>query len=1629
MRLCAFAFFIQPILCIQQHYSSPSPTTLSRTLVNALSDDADYTSVLRLLQRARLIPTLNRFNGSTFFAPTNDAIAHHLPQNQLWTSVLQDESFLITDNIQEKLRQQLFYHLLNYSFTPEPQESRVQALQTLHYPRDDPPPKEPPPNPWFPIPGGLLGGQPQRLRITARGENVWVGVNSVGKGGSKIVKGHVDAGNGILMGIDRVLEPPPDLATVVSQHKEVSYFHKVLTPEITKLLNSTPELTVFLPVDEAWDVLDPYERLYLESEFATDDLYRILNMHAVIDETVKWSDSFDHGANSNCTNSVTTIDGTRLEIVVSPEKTMVSTATLLESDIYAANGVMHLVSSLLIPDGAIQITPEKYLLALKCTTFVSLLHSTDLTSLINDTTTKYTILAPSDDVLNLFDTAEIPEPGTAELKKLLQYHFIPGQWLPKKLDDGMLLSTSLEEPGLGGGQQVLKVAVGTNEKVSTSKSVSFGGVTVIGDPIEVHNTVIYFISRPLTPPDDALQTALPFLDLSSFLAAVSSTSLATKLKKESSTTLLIPHNSAFKRLGSLVSDHLLASSSKHDLENVLLHHTLGGVEYAASLQNGSQHTFPSLEGTDLHFERSKDGSVFVSASGGWTGMKAELYPKDLLTQTGVIHELSDILIPRTVDLTISKLVKAAKGSTMASLVTKAGMDWILNGTAPPEGSPWADQGLEGAGWTLLCPNDDAFKLFNLTEILADLGRLRDIVNQHIVPVLRGQDFASSGPLNNNRPLLMDDSASYTTLQSSSSAYGDIAFRELEDDPGHYVVGIKGARGTDGTADWAKVISWGRSTIGSGMGGVISIDRLLVPYQPGWKELLGPFAVGGLGILGLCGFFYLNCSRFPSPRVGQFRHLQNHVGSVLVFKHPCAVLHSLNWTPWKKMSEVDVESLSSATDSAKSFIAGGFGGVCAVLVGEFQPFPLSEASKAHSNAGHPFDLTKTRLQTAPAGTYKGALDVVKQTLAKDGATGLYRGMVPPLLGVTPIFAISFWFQQAYDMSKKLIFAITPNRKSETLSIGELAAAGFLSAVPTTLVTAPVERAKVLLQVQGQGSSVTKYTGVLDVMRHLYKEGGVRSIFRGSVATLARDGPGSAAYFAAYEVTKKALTPAGSSPSELNLSAVIFAGGTAGVAICKYLPKLEWIDILISSQVLKSRLQSAPTGTYSGIMDCARKTIAQDGVAALWKGFGPAMARAFPANAATFLGVEIQSSPSSGAKRPKKTLRTLSASEIARSLKLFETWSSYEKLETVTYSSIPTELAGAVRRVYDLKEKIPLEWIDKDASEYTLLSRIAPPGFLSFIRAAYDDSPGLFGSDPGNSIQLFAELITVYNVWERLQRMQKSDEKWSEADFVANTPRVQRPICLPQPLLSNRSDLGPESARVLNAKRVIPDAILLIPQSLIKDLSNSSKSAYRTLKSKIKVGSPGKGSSFSFQITPCETIPSSSGFEFISTVFEDKKPHHSVPDDAYRQNRMATTAAVRHLHSLHVFAPVFGITWLGNSVRSHVDWCPSRKSHKLPVVLSARFPGFGHEDSSRFHEWKLERPSGILEVFFLLRNLDDWTVGDFTELVKQGVGDLVTSVKKGQVYRPWRRTGKITATTFAKENVYLSTSAASTPVKGK
>ncbi|KAJ2789343.1 carnitine transporter, partial [Coemansia linderi] len=72
--------------------------------------------------------------------------------------------------------------------------------------------------------------------------------------------------------------------------------------------------------------------------------------------------------------------------------------------------------------------------------------------------------------------------------------------------------------------------------------------------------------------------------------------------------------------------------------------------------------------------------------------------------------------------------------------------------------------------------------------------------------------------------------------------------------------------------------------------------------------------------------------------------------------------------------------TGGTSGVKSFLSGGFGGMCLVA------------------AGHPLDLLKVRMQTSTQ--YKSTMDCLRKTLAESGIRGMYRGMAAPLVGATP-----------------------------------------------------------------------------------------------------------------------------------------------------------------------------------------------------------------------------------------------------------------------------------------------------------------------------------------------------------------------------------------------------------------------------------------------------------------------------------------------------------------------------------------------------------------------------------------------------------------------------------------------------
>ncbi|KAG7311990.1 hypothetical protein JYU34_001431 [Plutella xylostella] len=286
-------------------------------------------------------------------------------------------------------------------------------------------------------------------------------------------------------------------------------------------------------------------------------------------------------------------------------------------------------------------------------------------------------------------------------------------------------------------------------------------------------------------------------------------------------------------------------------------------------------------------------------------------------------------------------------------------------------------------------------------------------------------------------------------------------------------------------------------------------------------------------------------------------------------------------------------MSEQSSPFKYFLSGGFGGVCTVL------------------AGHPMDTVKVRLQTMPLPKpgekplYGGTWDCFSKTVKQEGFRGLYKGMSAPLTGVAPIFAISFF---GFGLGKKLI----KGDSTEPLSKTELFAAGAFSGIFTTSIMAPGERIKCLLQIQQGGNAPKKYSGMADCAKQLYAEGGIRSIYKGSVATILRDVPASGVYFMTYELVKEKLIPEDAS-AQVKMLAAITAGGCAGIG--------NWI-VAMPADVLKSRLQTAPEGTYpNGIRDVFKQLMEKEGPLALYKGVTPVMLRAFPANAACFLGFEM------------------------------------------------------------------------------------------------------------------------------------------------------------------------------------------------------------------------------------------------------------------------------------------------------------------------------------------------------------------------------------------------------------------------
>jgi len=285
---------------------------------------------------------------------------------------------------------------------------------------------------------------------------------------------------------------------------------------------------------------------------------------------------------------------------------------------------------------------------------------------------------------------------------------------------------------------------------------------------------------------------------------------------------------------------------------------------------------------------------------------------------------------------------------------------------------------------------------------------------------------------------------------------------------------------------------------------------------------------------------------------------------------------------------DRSSLMAVLESVYRFALGSVAGACG------------------ATAVYPIDLVKTRMQNQRTGSdigelmYRNSFDCFKKVVRHEGLTGLYRGLVPQLLGVAPEKAIKLTMN---DLARDKLRHFNDGQ----LPVWAEMVAGGCGGASQVMFTNPLEIVKIRLQVAGEIASGSKVSawGVV-------KELGFFGLYKGSRACFLRDIPFSMIYFPAYAHLKPAFADEQGYNSPLSL---LTAGAIAGMPAA---------SLVTPADVIKTRLQvvaRAGQTTYSGVLDAARKIYAEEGFAALWKGAVARMCRSSPQFGVTLVTYEL------------------------------------------------------------------------------------------------------------------------------------------------------------------------------------------------------------------------------------------------------------------------------------------------------------------------------------------------------------------------------------------------------------------------
>ncbi|KAF9425738.1 hypothetical protein BGZ94_007278 [Podila epigama] len=642
----------------------------SKTVIDLVSSDAGFSTLIRELQRTRLIPFLNNRKSCTFFAPTNAAFSQ-------WRAEHGDAPID---------RDTLLYHIL-----PDNRESAAfkdAALLETILVRD-----------------GYLGDHREGQLVAVAKPSWRPGRrNKILVGDAELLKVDWIADNGVVHVVDRLLVPPKDLVETMRKHSELEALYNIIQGAgLESLLREHRPFTLFAPTVDALRKLNDIQVRYLQHEEGRQDLK--ITFHHHIHSGTLYKHDIPEGA-----TGVSTVEGQDL-MIYRDNRVMVDNAEVEKTDILASNGVIHTVARPLLPS-ALVWTAGKYLIGMNATSFVGKLRDAGLSHYIDVPEASYTIFAPRDDVADINNWKDGPNAAD-----VLRYHIVPGKRQLTSFQDGQLLATELHTDELNGLAQHSKVSLKQDRKRTT---VSINGAEVIGEPVQVGKSIIYLLDKPMELPLPLIKRIKQEPLISKYTQALTNTGLARRLSDAREVTVFAPSTQAWDKLG-VVAKYLdmQESSAQKALEDVTRYTVVEGIHYTGDIKSGRS-VLKTSEGSNLVIEKNGE-SIFV---GEGRLQRSEqvgglVTSKDLLVDSGVVHVVSSVALPPTLSISLLNVLQGAGTEKFLKAIQTANITRIL--------TDWDED------FTIFAPTDEAFEKADLQGALNDVDFIARLVRLHVIP--------------------------------------------------------------------------------------------------------------------------------------------------------------------------------------------------------------------------------------------------------------------------------------------------------------------------------------------------------------------------------------------------------------------------------------------------------------------------------------------------------------------------------------------------------------------------------------------------------------------------------------------------------------------------------------------------------------------------------------------------------------------------------------------------------------------------------------------------------------------------------------------------------------------------------